>query len=121
MIEYRVVCANHGQRGHSTHAWKKPNLKKATQSVIDLNHDAEMNRNGYYTGEAPYRVESRTVTRWTEHLEEHMCPTCGVYETLESESQCRTCADAECALCTNQAEQGNWCLPCLRHEQSFTH
>jgi len=122
MIEYRVVCANHGNRGHSTHAWRKPNLKKATQAVIDLNHAAEMNRTAFYANEAPYRVESRDVSKWGIHYEEHVCPTCGEHETPEDRPQCGACAGDICASCQiNQAEAGEFCEPCLRHESSFTH
>ena len=63
--EIRVVCANHGQAGHADHAWNRPTLAKAKQSVIDLDHRAEMNRTAYYHHEAPYRIETREVGAWT--------------------------------------------------------
>ena len=63
-IEYRIVCANHGTSGHSSHALVKNDLKKAKQSVIDLNHRAEMKSNLFYGKEAPYVIETREVGPW---------------------------------------------------------
>lgn len=63
-LEWRVVCARFGQRGHSTHAWKKPTEGKAVQSVIDLDHHAQMHPGSFYASEAPYQVQSREVTEW---------------------------------------------------------
>lgn len=62
--EYRVVCGKHGQRGHSSHTWSKGSKQKAVQSVIDLNHHAEIHPNLYYADEAPYEVQEREVGAW---------------------------------------------------------
>lgn len=65
-IEYRVVCAHFGTRHHSTHKFPKGDGKKATQSVIDLNHHSEMASDDiYYKHEAPYRVQTREVSAWS--------------------------------------------------------
>jgi len=62
--EYRMVCAHHGERGHSSHAYPKGTLAKAEQSKIDSDHRAEMAPTDYYAGEAPWVVESREVGAW---------------------------------------------------------
>ena len=61
--EWRVSCTGKGQ-GHRTHHWQKNDPKKARQSVIDLNHHAEMHPDTYYRVCAPYVVESREVAPW---------------------------------------------------------
>ncbi len=74
-VEHRIVCAKHGNdRGHSTHAYPKSSLEKASQAVIDADHQSEMlsarsttgaRRAGdYYGGEAPWRVQERQVGAW---------------------------------------------------------
>ena len=65
-LEHRVVCAHFGKSTrHTSHKWAKKDKKKATQSVIDLNHHAEMvGRDHFYYNEAPYRVQIREVTAW---------------------------------------------------------
>ena len=68
-IEFRVVCAHFGDTTrHSAHKWEKRGKKgkhNAKQSVIDLNHTAEMRPDtNFYQGEAPYRVQTREVTPW---------------------------------------------------------
>ena len=66
-LEMRVVCAHFGDgTRHTTHKFPKGTMKKAQQSVIDLNHQAEMRTEGFYSNEAPYRVETRQVTAWTD-------------------------------------------------------
>jgi len=79
-VQYRLVCAKHGvDRGHSTHAYPKSTLAKATQAVIDADHQSEMlsarstsdaQRAGdYYGGEAPWRVQRREVSVWEDSYE----------------------------------------------------
>jgi len=71
-VQYRLVCAKHGvDRGHSSHAYPKSSLAKATQAVIDADHQSAMlsarsaQRAGdYYGGEAPWRVQQREVSVW---------------------------------------------------------
>jgi hypothetical protein len=65
--EIRIVCANYGKKGqssHSSHAWNKTTMAKAKQSLIDLDHRAELHPNSYYANEAPYRIQVREVTAW---------------------------------------------------------
>jgi len=62
--EHRVVCSRFGTQGHSNHNWSKPDEKKAIQTVIDLNHHADINPDHFYAQEAPYRIQQRSVTAW---------------------------------------------------------
>ena len=67
--EYRVVCSRFGTRGHSEHKWIKTGKdaeKRAVQAVIDANHHAEtvVGPDHFYRQEAPWRVQTRTVTEW---------------------------------------------------------
>lgn len=70
--EYRVVCAHFGTGSrHSAHKWEKRSKDakhKAKQAVIDLNHHADVTRpeDSFYRNEAPYRVQIREVTAWTD-------------------------------------------------------
>ncbi len=63
-LEHRIVCAKHGERGHSSHAYPKRDLAKAQQDVIDANHRAEVGKTDFYRGEAPWTVERREVSPW---------------------------------------------------------
>lgn len=67
--ELRVVCANYGTSGHSTHVWPKKDLAKAKQALRDAAHHAEMmiGQEGrhWYLEEVPHRIEERTVSEWT--------------------------------------------------------
>ena len=65
MMEYRVICAHFGDEFHELHKWAKIGEKGAIQSVIDLNHTAEMNPN-FYAKCAPYVAESREPAPWKE-------------------------------------------------------
>lgn len=66
-LEYRIVCAHFGDgTRHTTHKFPKGNMKKARQSVIDLNHQAEMRTEGFYSNEAPYRVQTREASAWAD-------------------------------------------------------
>lgn len=67
-VEHRVVCAYYGENFHQLHKWPKVTAKSAIQSVIDLNHQAEMQPNFYATC-APYRVQTREVVKWTDTTE----------------------------------------------------
>lgn len=62
--EFRITCARHGTPGHQSHVWVKKDLKKAKQSKIDADHNAEMNPEHFYAKEAPYRIEVREVGPW---------------------------------------------------------
>jgi len=72
--EWRVVCANFGQKGHAQHFWEKKDKAKAEQSKVDSDHHAEMlkaraagqedGRVHWYVGEAPYVVQTREVSKW---------------------------------------------------------
>ena len=62
--EYRLVCARHGTAGHGSHWWQKRDRRRAVQSKIDADHHAQMHPTSYYSAEAPYRIEQRTVTAW---------------------------------------------------------
>ncbi len=74
--EFRVVCAHYGTSNrHSTHKWNKHGKDrehKANQSVIELNHHAEITRPGesFYRNEAPYKVQTREVGAWTDQEEQ---------------------------------------------------
>ena len=71
---YRIVCAKQGNdRDHTTHAYSKNSLAKATQARIDADHHSEMvartNSPGpgnYYLNEAPWRIETREIGEWTD-------------------------------------------------------
>ncbi len=70
-IEYRLVCAQHGTKGHSTHAYSMPkDAKVRTQKVIDMNHhcgmmaDRSLNRSMYYKNEIPWTIQEREVGAW---------------------------------------------------------
>jgi len=70
-LQYRLICAKHGERGHSTHAYNMPDDKKRrAQKVIDADHHTEMlaarsaERSGYYAAEAPWTLEEREVGKW---------------------------------------------------------
>ena len=66
-LEYRIVCAHFGDgTRHTSHRFPKGNMKKARQSVTDLNHQAEMRTEGFYSNEAPYRVQTREVEAWAD-------------------------------------------------------
>ncbi len=67
-MEYRVICAHFGDDSHQLHKWAKLNEKGCKQSVIDLNHQAEMQPNFYATC-APYVAQSREPEPWTELTE----------------------------------------------------
>lgn len=70
-FEFRVVCAHFGTHTrHSSHKWNKQNVKKAEQSVIDLNHHREMQDSSFYRNEAPYRIQTREVTAWVDEDKE---------------------------------------------------
>lgn len=70
-LEFRVVCNYFGTHvRHSSHKWNKMNKKKASQSVIDLNHTADVRpHTSFYQGEAPYRVQVREVSGWKDELD----------------------------------------------------
>ena len=74
IYEFRVVCAHFGTRHHLAHKWDKKGKDrkhKAAQSVIDLNHSADIRPNtNFYQGEAPYRVQTREVTAWEDQEEQ---------------------------------------------------
>ncbi len=63
-VEHRMVCAKHGQRGHSSHAYIKKNLAKAQQDTIDANHRASQGSTFFYKEEAPYVIQRREVGAW---------------------------------------------------------
>ena len=72
--EYQIVCAQHGTRGHSTHAYPMPiDDKRRKQKVIDANHHSEMlgarqgvrsRSQAYYLAEAPWVIQKREVGKW---------------------------------------------------------
>ena len=70
-MQYRMVCAHFGDDGHQLHKFDKVNLHSAKQSVIDTNHKAEVDTKPYaiHAKCAPYIVETREVTLWTELTE----------------------------------------------------
>ena len=71
MMQYRVVCQHHPEDGHQLHRWDKQNKRSAEQTVTDLNHKAEMDTGdrSFYAKCAPYTVETREVSEWTEAVE----------------------------------------------------
>ena len=74
--EYRLICAKYGKdRGHRSHAYRKSAKEKAEKGRLDANrHTAklindktpeERGRAGdYYSGEAPWVVQSREIGEW---------------------------------------------------------
>jgi len=65
--EVRIVCVNYGKKGqghHSSHTHGKRDLATAKQSVVDLDHHAEMHPTSYYSREVPYRIQTREVSKW---------------------------------------------------------
>ena len=67
-MQYRMGCAYFGDDGHQLHRFNKVSLRSANQSVTDANYKAEVDTKPYaiYTKCAPYIVETREVTLWTE-------------------------------------------------------
>jgi len=63
-LEYRVVCAHFDDNFHQLHRWPKMSDRSAKQSVIDLNHQADMSPN-FYSACAPHHVQTREVVKWT--------------------------------------------------------
>lgn len=67
LVEFRVVCAHFGKDFHQLHKYPKATERGADQQVIDSNHRAEMDTQGYWYKEcAPYRKQERPVTAWTD-------------------------------------------------------
>ena len=50
---------------HQLHHWNKQSKASAEQSVLDLNHKADIHPGDFYASCAPYNVETREVTEWT--------------------------------------------------------
>lgn len=69
MMEFRVVCKHHPKDGHQLHRWDKGSRGLAEQSILDLNHAAEIKRDNFYSKCAPYTLETREVSEWTEAVE----------------------------------------------------
>ncbi len=72
MMQFRMVCAHFGQDGHQLHRFDKVNRHSAEQSVLDNNHKAEVSVDNPYAIHracAPYIVETREVSEWTEAVE----------------------------------------------------
>ena len=71
MMQFRVVCKYHPSNGHQLHRWEKMSRESAEQSVSDLNHKADMDRgtDSFYRNCAPYTIETREVSDWTEAVE----------------------------------------------------
>ena len=63
--EYRVVCAHFDEDFHQLHKWPKGDSARAKQSVIDLNHRAEMQPD-FYVNCAPYKVQQRETQEWAD-------------------------------------------------------
>lgn len=70
--EFRLVCAKQGiDEGHKAHAYLKPQ-DRVQQALIDANHNSDTAGVGtgrvgdYYTGEAPWRIQSREIGPWEE-------------------------------------------------------
>lgn len=66
MMQFRVVCNHHPNDGHQLHRWDKRSRASAEQSILDLNHKAEMDRDNFYSKCAPYSLETREISEWTE-------------------------------------------------------
>jgi len=65
ITEFRMVCANHGTTGHSSHAWgPKKTRAKVEESVEVANDHAAKVGSPFRLGETPYRIQTRTVTKW---------------------------------------------------------
>ena len=69
--EYRVVCSRFGEGfRHREHKWEKKGKdrkQKTEKSVIELNRHAEMaSEDHFYKDEAPYQMQTREVTDWSE-------------------------------------------------------
>ncbi len=64
--EHRMVCQRFGTQGHSGHVWMQKSEEVAVQSVIDSNLHSETHPTPFHVAEAPYRRQSRIVTKWKE-------------------------------------------------------
>ena len=67
--EYRMVCQRFGTQGHSGHKWMKKSEEATVQSVIDSNLHSETHPTPFHVKEAPYRRQSRIVTKWEDNDE----------------------------------------------------
>ncbi len=75
-LEYQLVCASFGTRGHSTHAHIMPTRaktpKQREQRLIDINHHYEMlvdrgrtpTSIRFNSSELPWRIQVREVGKW---------------------------------------------------------
>ena len=71
MMKFRIACSRFGQDGHQLHGWEKFDRKAAEQAVTDANHNAEVRPDGFYNRVcAPYVLETREVTMWTEAVDD---------------------------------------------------
>jgi len=64
VTEYRMVCANYGTTGHSSHAWARKVRAKVEESIEVANEHAAKVGTPFRLGETPYRIQTRTVTKW---------------------------------------------------------
>lgn len=65
MNEYRMVCAHYGQDGHQLHHYLRRTAETAAQGVIDANHRADMDGDGFYNKKCtPYVAQVRPVVEW---------------------------------------------------------
>ncbi len=71
-MEYRMICAHHGEAGHEYHHFAKYSENSAVQSAIDRNHkgeiDAQMPANLRYMDHTclPYKPQQRPVHEWSD-------------------------------------------------------
>ena len=67
---YRIICPNHGEKGHSTHAYTKKDEATAVESLSVMDMKMEVNAlrvdgtYSYYKSEIGWRVQKQTVTPW---------------------------------------------------------
>lgn len=70
ITEWRVVCARFGEPGHGQHHKEKRTLKAAEDCVDDFAKDIERlpdrTASLFYINEHPKRIQTRTVTEWTD-------------------------------------------------------
>ena len=62
--EWRLVCANYGTTGHSSHSRTKKDRAKAFKDKAEADRHSALHDGKFYGNEAPYRVQRREVTPW---------------------------------------------------------
>lgn len=67
--EWRVICAQHGNAGHTTHAWTRAGKDAKAKTIKSRDYMNENNprTTHWYRDELPYRVQRRPLVDWEEY------------------------------------------------------